>query len=127
MLLVHAGNRIDSDDRAEPRFPAAQVGVVTTIIARALADLRPSSIVSAAAHGADLIILVEAQRLGIATHVVLPMSAEAFLETSVAGSHTAWEDQYRQVLETSSTSPGSSVETLDLADEPGWYLHAPTR
>jgi hypothetical protein len=124
VLLVHAGNRIDAEDRAEPRFPAARVGAVTTIIARVLADLRPSSIVSAAAHGADLIILVEAQRLGIATHVVLPMSADEFLATSVAGSHAAWEEQYREVLDTASTSPGSSVDTLDLAAEPGWYLLA---
>ena len=124
MLLVHAGNRIDAEDRAQPRFPAAQVGVVTTIIARALGDLRPSSVVSAAAHGADLIILVEAQRLGIATHVVLPMSADAFLAESVAGSHSTWEDRYREVLDTASTSPGSSVDTLDLAAEPGWYLRA---
>ena len=36
MLLAHAGNRIDADDRPEPRFPAAQIGRVTTVLARAL-------------------------------------------------------------------------------------------
>ncbi len=124
MLLAHAGNRIDAEDRAEPRFPAAQVGVVTSIIARALADLRPSAVVSAAANGADLIILTEAQRLGIATHVVLPMHADDFLEASVATSDTAWADQYREVLDTARRSPGSTVDTLDLAADPRWYLKA---
>ena len=124
MLLAHAGNRIDAEDRSEARFPATQVGVVTAIIARALADLRPSGVVSAAANGADLIILAEAQRLGIATHVVLPMPADDFLEASVASSDTAWVEQYREVLDTAKRSPGSTVDILDLADDPKWYLKA---
>jgi hypothetical protein len=124
VLLAHAGNRIDADDRAEPRFPAAQVGVVTSVIGRALADLRPSAVVSAAANGADLIILAEAQRLGIATHVVLPMPVEAFLEKSVTASHPAWVEQYRGVLDTANASPDSTVDTLDLTADPAWYLIA---
>jgi hypothetical protein len=124
VLLAHAGNRIDADDRPEPRFPTAQVGQVTTVIARALGDLQPSSVVSAAANGADLIILAEAQRHGIATHVVLPLPAAAFLEASVAGSDPAWVELYLQVLETANTSPESTVTTLDLDEDPEWYLVA---
>jgi hypothetical protein len=124
VLLAHAGNRIDAEDRPEPRFPASQIDVVTAVIARALNDLRPSSIVSAAANGADLIILAEAQRLGIPTHVVLPLPAETFLEASVAGAHPAWVEQYRQVLDTATTSPVSTIDNLDLNEDPDWYLVA---
>jgi prophage DNA circulation protein len=124
VLLAHAGNRIDAEDRTEPRFPSARVGRVTTVIARALGDLRPSSVVSAAANGADLIVLAEAQRLAIATHVVLPLPAEAFLEASVAGSDPSWVELFCQVLDTAGTSPGSTIETLDLAAESTWYLVA---
>ncbi|HEX4982879.1 MAG TPA: hypothetical protein VFV63_14330 [Ilumatobacteraceae bacterium] len=124
MLLAHAGNRIDAEDRAEPRFPTTQVGIVTEVIARALGDLRPSSVVSAAANGADLIVLAEAQRRGIATHVVLPLPANAFLETSVAGADPSWVEMYCRVLDTAGTSPGSTVETLDLDAESEWYLIA---
>ena len=124
MLLAHAGNRIDADDRPEARFPAAQIDAVTSVIARALRDLQPSSVVSAAANGADLIILTEAQRLDIATHVVLPLPTEVFLEASVAGSHPAWVEQYRQVLDTATTSPISTVNNLDLDEDPQWYLIA---
>lgn len=124
MLLAHAGNRIDAEDRPEPRFPTAQVGMVTAVIARVLGDLRPSSVVSAAANGADLIVLAEAQRLGIATHVVLPLPAEVFLETSVAGPDPKWVELYCQVLDTAGTTVGSTVESLDLAAESEWYLVA---
>lgn len=124
MLIAHAGNRIDADDRPEPRFPASQIALVTTVLARALGDLQPSSVVSAAANGADLIILAEAQRRGIATHVVLPLPAEEFLAASVAGSDPAWVELYRQVLDTADTSPDSTVTTLDMDEDPQWYLVA---
>jgi hypothetical protein len=124
VLLVHAGNRIDAEDRPEPRFPRGQVGVVTTVVARLLRDLRPSAVVSAPANGADLIVLAEAQRLGIETHVVLPLPSESFLESSVAGSDRAWVELYRDVLAAAEAAPDSTVETLDLAAESDWYLVA---
>ena len=124
MLLAHAGNRIDADDRPEARFPAVQIDAVTAVIGRVLRDLQPSSVVSAAANGADLIILAEAQRLGIATHVVLPLPTEAFLEASVAGSHPAWVEQYHRVLDTATTSPISTIDSLDLDEDREWYLVA---
>jgi hypothetical protein len=124
VLLAHAGNRIDAEDRPEPRFPPGQVGIVTTVVARALRDLRPSSVVSAPANGADLIVLAEAQRLGIATHVVLPLSVDAFLESSVAGSDPAWVELYRDVLDAAEAAADSTVETLGLRAENDWYLVA---
>lgn len=124
MLLAHAGNRIDSDDRTEPRFPPTQIEPVTAVVARLLADLRPSSVVSTAANGADLIILAEAQRLGIATHVVLPLPARDFRVRSVETSSSRWVESYDRVLDVASTTAGSSVETMDLGEDPAWYLAA---
>ena len=124
MLIAHAGNRIDPADRAHPRFPPVQVAPVRTVIARTLADLRPSAVVSAAANGADLIVLVEAQRLGVATHVVLPLSVEEFRRRSVEESDASWVERYRNVLDVASISPASTIETHDLRDEPEWHLIA---
>jgi hypothetical protein len=124
MLLAHAGNRIDDDRRPEPRFPPQQVGPVTVVVARALADLRPSAVVSAPANGADLIVLSQAQRLGIATHVVLPLPADAFREQSVDGSDPRWRECYQVVLDRARTTVGSSVEVLDVGADPEWYLTA---
>ena len=124
MLLAHAGNRIDEDERAEPRFPSTEVDHVTAVVGRLLASLRPSAVVSAPANGADLIVLGEAQRLGLTTHVVLPLPARDFRVRSVETSSTRWVEAYDRVLETASTTPGSSVETIDLGEDPDWYLAA---
>jgi hypothetical protein len=124
VLLAHAGNRIDSADRSEPRFPPSQVAAVRSVVARALAALRPSSVVSAAANGADLIVLDEAQRLGISTHVVLPLPTAVFREESVDATDPSWVDLFHRVLEVSTTASGSSVETHDLRPRPEWYFDA---
>ena len=125
MLLAHAGNRIDGADRRAPRFPAGQVGPVTAIVGRLLADLRPSAVVSAPANGADLIVLDEAQRLGIATHVVLPLPVDDFRVRSVETGRCGdgWGDRYDRVLAAAATT-GGSVEALELDADPAWYLAA---
>ena len=81
---------------------------------------------SAAANGADLIILAEAQRLGVATHVVLPLPTEAFLEASVAGSDPAWVELYRTgARRRQRPRPISTVDQRSIMDEdPEWYLVA---
>jgi hypothetical protein len=122
VLLAHAGNRIDSDGRIAPRFPEAQVGPVTAVVSRLLADLRPSAVVSSAANGADLVVLTEAQRLGISTHVVLPLTVNDFRERSVETSNGRWAESYDRVLDVATTTPGSSVEMIDLGEDDAWYL-----
>ena len=122
MLLAHAGNRIDSDGRTAPRFPEAQVAVVTAVVGRLLDDLRPSAVVSSAANGADLVVLTEAQRLGISTHVVLPLPVRDFRIQSVETTNARWVESYERVLDVASTTKGSSVEMMDLGEDAAWYL-----
>jgi hypothetical protein len=82
----YAGNRVDAADRGGPsRFPESQVPFVRERLARLVEALRPRVVVSAAAAGADLLLLEEALAVkGLAVHVVLPFAAPRFRETSVA-------------------------------------------
>ena len=127
MLLVHVGNRIDADDAAPPRFPMSQVGAVSDVVARLLGDLRPTAVVSAPANGADLIVLHEAQRRSIDTHVVLPIAVDTLLRWSVAHRDPMWQERYERVLEQARGRRGSSVEVLDLDADPEWYVTANDR
>ena len=90
MLLVHAGNRLDLANRRGARFPSSQVPTVRTRVRQVLDTLRPSGVVSAAASGADLIVLEEAIIRSIAIHVVLPISREEFVNKSVADTGPDW-------------------------------------
>jgi hypothetical protein len=100
MILVHAGNRVDGADRDPPRFPEAQVEFVERRLGRLLDALRPRVVVSAAAAGADLLLLEQALAINddIAVHVVLPFAADVFRDTSVADRGAAWTDRFDRVL-----------------------------
>jgi hypothetical protein len=99
MILVHAGNRVDGPDRDPPRFPESQVEFVERRLGRLLDALRPRVVVSAAAAGADLLLLEQALAIDdVAVHVVLPFAADAFRDTSVADCGAAWTDRYDRVL-----------------------------
>jgi hypothetical protein len=123
VILVHAGNRIDGADRASPRFPSHRLGAVMATLERLLLDLRPSLVVSAPANGADLAMLVAAQRLGVPTHVVLPLSIEEFRRRSVElPSDERWTTHYDAVLEHASTTSGSTIDVHDLGTDGAWHL-----
>lgn len=116
MWLVHAGNRIDSDDRAHPRFPAGAVPIVEERLHRFLGEVRPTGIVSAAAAGADLLVLDVARDLGLRTEVVLPLPEGQFVERSVADQGEEWVRRFRRVRD------HSTVHQADLSADPEWYL-----
>ena len=117
MLLVHAGNRIDLPGRIEPRFPAAAVVDVRPRIERLLFDLSPEGVVSAAASGADLLVLDAAQGLGIPVWIVLPLTEDQFLETSVSDQGQEWIDRYHRVR-----AAATEVAVADLSAHDDWYL-----
>ena len=124
VIVVHAGNRADSADRAEPRFPASSLDRVTASTARLLKALRPSLVVSAPASGADLLVLEQARRLKIAVHVVLPLSTEDFLEASVADGGPDWVARYRRLLSVADRNPRDVVERRDLTGVQDWWYTA---
>jgi hypothetical protein len=124
VLLVHAGNRIDLANRAIPRFPASRVTAVRAGVGRLLAALRPTDVVSIAAAGADLIVLDEAIRRSINTHVVLPIALDEFVKQSVVDAGPEWVGLFDEVLRHVSTVGGCSI-TRGQDDPTGeWYLAA---
>ena len=94
VLFVHAGNRIDLADRATARFAQSEVPMVTARVGHLLATLRPIGVVSAAAAGADLVVLQEAIRQGVAAHLVLPIARDHFVEQSVADAGPEWVQRF---------------------------------
>jgi len=119
MILVHAGNRVDGPYRTgPPRFPESQVAFVEERLARLVDALRPRIVVSAAAAGADLLLLEQALATeGVAVHVVLPFAATAFRETSVADCGGAWTERYDRVLSLVQDREGSRV--YEYEESPG--------
>jgi len=89
MWIVHAGNRIDAPDRAVPRFPAGNVEWFERRLRRFLGELRPTGVVSAAAAGADLLMLDVANELGIRIEIVLPLPIDEFVARAGSGSTRA--------------------------------------
>lgn len=124
MLLVHSGNRIDLPDRRVVRFPSSQVPVVRARVARLLATLQPSDVVSAAAAGADLIVLEEAISHGINAHVVLTIARDQFVKQSVNDAGPDWVARFEAVVDHVSTVEGCSMTESDDAPGEQWYLAA---
>lgn len=124
VLIVHAGNRIDASDRSDPRFPQSQVAAVATRVGRLLDALQPTGVVSAAAAGADLIVLEEAHQRRIPIHVVIPINADQFVANSVADQDNQWIGRYRAVLEHARNDPRSTVWQGTMVEHDRWYLDA---
>lgn len=121
MLLVHAGNRVDLPGRETPRFPPSMVPLVRRRVAEVLEELRPSAVVSAAAAGADLIVLEEAARLGIPTHVALPLGVAHFRSKAVEDLGPDWEGRYDRILDHAAAH--GTVHIEDRGDSDAWYMH----
>jgi hypothetical protein len=121
VLFVHAGNRIDLADRGTARFAQSEVPMVTARVGHLLATLRPLAVVSAAAAGADLVVLQEAIRQGIEAHVVLPIARHHFVEQSVADAGPQWVQRFDAVMAHVSADPRCSVVEGDAEPETAWY------
>jgi class 3 adenylate cyclase/tetratricopeptide (TPR) repeat protein len=82
-VVVFTGHLIDRPG-ADVRFPPGQIAAVAAEIRRELADVGVGFGFSAAACGSDLLFLEALDEIGGDSHVVLPMPAEHFIESSVA-------------------------------------------
>ena len=78
MIASLAGRRIDAVDADPRRFPATREELVAKRIAATLAEHGATTLVCAAACGADLLALEAAQREGIAARIVLPCALRSF-------------------------------------------------
>ena len=92
-------------------------------VAKLLDALRPSDVVSAAAAGADLIVLEEAIHRGIGTHVVLPIARDEFVSRTVIDAGSEWVTLFNSV-DAVSRARGCSVTQGDAAPGHEWYLAA---
>ena len=98
--------------------------VVRDRVGRLLDALRPSGVVSAAAAGADLIVLEEAIQRELDIHVIMPIAPDEFVAQSVIDAGSEWVDRFDAVLSHISTHPRCSVTQGDGAADDEWYLAA---
>jgi len=106
------------------RFPESQLPVVESRVGKVLDSLAPRAVVSAAAAGADLVVLGQAIRRGIDVHVVLAITADEFLKRSVVDAGPEWVTRFDDVLRHISTQAGCTLVEGDGAPEAEWYLAA---
>lgn len=122
MWLVHAGHRVDARDAPSERFPAERVPDVRHRVGALLDALEPGAVVSAAAAGADLLLLTEAIERDIPIHVVLPLEEATFVDRSVADRPGAWVAQFDDVIAHARGDTASSLTIVDLSGDDRWYL-----
>jgi hypothetical protein len=94
MIVALAGRRVDAADAAQPRFPADRIAAVEARIDAALHDAGASTLVCAAACGADLLALEVARRKGVDAWIVLPYTVAAFRRSSVVDRGEDWGDAF---------------------------------
>jgi hypothetical protein len=114
VIVVHAGCRVDAPGRAVPRFPASRVEAVAADVGAVLERLQPDGVITAAAAGADLLVIEEAMTQGIPVHMVLPFARARFREESVADLGRRWTLSYDRALARVAADPRSSIQELDL-------------
>jgi hypothetical protein len=115
-IIVGAGRRVDAPDANVRRFPPQNVPKVRNKIQQLLASRRPLAIVSAAACGADLLLLDVAGEIHIRRYVLLPSEPEEFRVSSVTDRPGNWGALYTQVLRS------AKVEVLKLPEGQEGYL-----
>jgi hypothetical protein len=93
-------------------------------VAKVLDSLSPRAVVSAAAAGADLVVLEEAIRRGIDVHVALAIAADHFVEQSVVDAGPEWVARFDAVLHHVAAHAGCSLLEGDDAPEHEWFLAA---
>lgn len=114
MVAVLAGRRVDAADATPARFPLDRVGAVRAELRQLLDRLDARVLVAAAACGADLIGLEEAQKRHMETRIVLPFAPTRFRESSVIDRPGGWGPIFDRAL-----AGAASVrdEQLDPDDE----------
>lgn len=120
MIASLAGRRIDAADADPMRFPETRENLVAKRIAATLTEGGVTTLVCAAACGADLLALEAAQSDGIPARIVLPFDAAAFRASSVVDRGDGWGDAFDRLIGEASARNG--VRILGLRpDDPHVY------
>ncbi len=116
MIVVHAGHRVDTPQRATGLFPPERDGSVYRRLYLLMMGLRPQLVVTAAAGGADLLMLRVAEDLFIPRIVALALPVDEFVRRSVADQGDRWVEAFEHSL-----SRADTIVTTDLSDHEDWW------
>jgi hypothetical protein len=116
-VVVVSGHMVDAHDRAQPRFPQAQVERVGAEVRAALDAWGvddSTTLITGGARGADLIAAEAARERGARVRIVLALPPDEFEAASVALEGTDWADRFRAMLEVAEVevvehAPGADV------------------
>ena len=115
-VIVEAGRRVDAAAAETVRFPSSNVPKVRRKIEELLLGLKPMATVSAAACGADLLLLDVADGMGVPRYILLPSGPEEFRQSSVTDRPGNWGELYTKALRS------SHLEVLKLPEGQEGYL-----
>lgn len=120
-VVLFTGHRIDSPNRAKPRFPADKENVAREAIRKAVQqekDLTFGSItgIAGGANGGDILFLEVCDELGIPTRMLLALPENQFIEASVENEDKNWLRRFHAQLE---NHPKTPVLT-DSPELPKW-------
>jgi hypothetical protein len=114
-VMALAGRRVDPPDQPVPRFPLANVSVVSARVHTFLERRRPAALVCSAACGADLLALDAAGALGLRRRIVLPFDRAVFRRSSVVDRPGDWGPLYDRVIE--EVEAAGDLVVLDCAPD----------
>jgi hypothetical protein len=97
-VVVVAGRRVDAPGTISARFPEAESARVRSAIGQWLEGVGATTLVCAAACGADLLALEIAGRLGIRRRILLPFGVAEFRASSVVDRPGGWGERYDQIV-----------------------------
>jgi len=116
VIVVHAGHRVDAPGRETGLFPVERSGSVYRRLYLLMMELRPQLVVTAAAGGADLLMLRVAEDLFIPRIVALPLPVDDFRRRSVADQGDRWVEAFEHSLACADT-----LVTTDLSEYDDWW------
>jgi hypothetical protein len=100
--ILFAGHRLDSRDRAAPRFPAEMETRAGEAIREAVSGIvrshGPARGIAGGASGGDIIFHEACSRLGVPTQLYLPMAQDAFVAESVAPAGADWVRRFESLV-----------------------------
>lgn len=118
MIAALAGRRIDPASPAVERFPLRLVARVRERIRHVLHEAGVTTLVSAAACGADLAALSVAEELGLRRHIVLPAPVAEFRSRSVTDRPGDWGALFDRLVAEAQRSGDLEVLAVDRQSNP---------
>ncbi len=96
-IILFTGHRIDSPDRAAPRFPQYAEPIARRAILNVLEEEKTKGQVlgmAGAANGGDILFLEACRQLGIPFEILLAIPESEFIEASVKAANGNWVERF---------------------------------